>query len=47
MRHGVIVSREKRERFENPSLPGPSAGRIPELIDGDYVYQLRMSYVYR
>jgi len=37
MMHGVMVSIEKRAKLEKPSLPGPSAGRIPGLMDGDYI----------
>jgi len=34
-RRGGVLRRVKRARFENPSAPGPSAGRTPSLMEGD------------
>ena len=35
-RIGTLMSRRKRAALENPSAPGPSAGRTPSLIEGDF-----------
>ena len=33
----TLTRRVRRARLENPSAPGPSAGRTPSLMVGDYV----------
>lgn len=33
---GTLMRKARSATFENPSAPGPSAGRMPSLIDGDY-----------
>lgn len=35
-RVGTPMRRARRARLENPSAPGPSAGRTPSFIEGDY-----------
>jgi len=44
-KQGTLIKMARRPKLENPSAPGPSAGRTPSLIEGDLIQRMQVRVI--